>query len=79
MSATAPAPLTTWRKHWPQTSHGRRYTYGVLRVEAGVVHWRRSDGLHGSTRVDDWEQYAPAGKPAPGWREIRYTLGGRRV
>lgn len=67
-----PEPFSTWRKHWPGASHGRRYTYGVLRVEAGVVHWRRSDGLKGSTPVADWSAYTPNGEAQSTPYEIRW-------
>lgn len=67
-----PAPYTTWRKHWPQSDHGRRYTYGVLRVCEGVVFWRRSDGLKGETPVADWGAYTPNGEAQPSAYEIRW-------
>lgn len=74
---TAPAPLTTWRKHWPECAHGRRYTYGVLRVEGGIVYWRRSDGLRGETPVREWGAYTLAGAPAPDWRAVKGAAGRR--
>lgn len=76
---TAPAPYTTWRKHWPDCAHGRRYTYGVLRVEVGTVFWRRSDGLRGQTPVSEWGAYTPANEPPPTWREVRGFAPSRNV
>ena len=76
-----PAPYTAWRKHWPGAAHGQRYTYSVLRVELTlmafgserhIVHWRRSDGLKGSTPMSEWSAYTPNGKPQPTWREVRW-------
>lgn len=52
-----PEPGSVWRKHWPDTAHGSRYTYTVVGVTRAVVRWRRSDGLEGMTPVNEWSAY----------------------